>query len=636
MDFNYFFDISAIFIFIIVILMYKQQNLVKNNAYYVFFFLWACALSTPITDIASIISLNYKRYFIFEIATMIYFLGQQWTAFFFSLYAVAPFSRKRNMFACAKKRTFIPILISSTVIILNPFLHWIYTVDWSTGEYTRGWAQIICYLICLSYYLNAMVFVIQKKEIYNKQARKAILFTIGILGVCVITQFLFPDMMTHSFGISLGLLQLLIVAINQNATMDPDTKMLNQNAFHEKVTSLIFNQIHFHTLVIRMADYPVILATYGYEITQKLIHEVCIGLQEMIPKHEGYQFQDDLICIIYENQTEKEKKATEKQIEQLLSRKWKIDHFEIEFTHFIITYEYPEKFKTHSELVELIIYFYRMRRQRYGIMSMDEIAIRDIHREKEIETLLRVALENELFEMYYQPICSLDNHQFVTAEALIRLPNSNIGSVGPDEFIPIAEKTGMIVQVGNYILEHVCRFIESHDLEKLGVEYIEINLSAIQCLQRNFIETLESILTKYNINPSQICFEITETASNCAPEIFSANLQYLHDTGYKLAIDDFGTGYANLQRMISIDFDILKFDKTMTFQISNDDKIKPVFAKMVTMLHSMDVKIVAEGIERQEQVDFFEAIGTDYIQGYIFSKALPAEEYMQFLLENQK
>lgn len=224
----------------------------------------------------------------------------------------------------------------------------------------------------------------------------------------------------------------------------------------------------------------------------------------------------------------------------------------------------------------------------------------------------------------------------MTAEALVRLKDPKLGEISPTEFIPIAERSGLMITLGNYILEEVCKFISTHNMEELGLKYIEVNLSVVQCMQRDFMEIIHSTINKYKIDKKYICFEITETASNYAPEVFSTNLSMLVDDGHELALDDFGTGYGNLQRMVTTNFAIVKIDKEMIQQTCNSTQLKNAFAKMVSLFHSMNLRIVAEGVETEEQYNFLSKTGVDYIQGFYFSHAIPKDQFIQFLMDNKK
>lgn len=194
----------------------------------------------------------------------------------------------------------------------------------------------------------------------------------------------------------------------------------------------------------------------------------------------------------------------------------------------------------------------------------------------------------------------------------------------------------MIIEIGSYVLESVCTFIENNDMEQLGLEYIEVNLSVIQCLQRDFISYVLYTMKKHHIAAKYICFEITETAANCSPKTFTQHLERLHQSGFELALDDFGTGYGNLQRLMTSPFSVVKMDKDTTEKSCSDEKLKVAMQAMFDILHRLGKVVVAEGVETKEQYEILCKAGCDYIQGYYFSKPIPEEELKGFLLSRRK
>jgi len=629
--FNIYFDYASIPIFIVVLLLYAQQNVIRNRVHYAYIGLWISAFITPIFDIFSVYAMEYRMPRVFLLTNSVYYLGLQWTGFFFFIFTVSPITRRIRTSIIQKLIISVPILFTTGMVITNLFVPCIFEYTPANDTYVYYWGLNVCYIVGVLYYLNSVYFVLKSKDIYNRHTRFAILNTVLIVVFTLLGQFLFPKYLILSFAISLSMVQLIMVTINQDINKDPQTGLLSRNAFYEIVRGIIYNKINFNVVAIRIPDYEVILATYGLTNLHSFENELCSEMNKYIPKNCGFKLNDDIIAILYENQSDEDNDRIVKQIDDLLTRKWTVNGVDISFSHFVVTFKYPEHFKNHEQLVSLMVYLEKTKRMRYGIMPVEEFVIRDLHREQDVEHALFNALKNDLFEIYYQPIYDTRTKKFVSAEALIRLNNSCIGSISPGDFIPIAEKSGLIIQIGDLVIDKVCKFISETDFDALGLEYIEVNLSTIQCLQRNFFTNLLTAIKKYGVDPSKICFEITETASNCAPEIFSQNLRLLHDEGFKLAIDDFGTGYGNLQRLISMEFDIVKFDNLTTFQICVDEKIRPIFSKMITMIHSMNAQVVAEGVEEKDQLDFLSKIGTDYIQGFYFSRALPEKEFLMYI-----
>ncbi len=145
------------------------------------------------------------------------------------------------------------------------------------------------------------------------------------------------------------------------------------------------------------------------------------------------------------------------------------------------------------------------------------------------------------------------------------------------------------------------------------------------------MEIVHDTLKRHNVEPKYLCFEITETASNCAPEIFTSNLKMLVEEGFCLAMDDFGSGYGNLQRMVTSNFHIVKFDKDITTQTCAAENLRKAFKRMVPLFHSLDLMVVSEGVETQEQYEYLVSVGVNYIQGYYFSKPVPEADFIAFI-----
>ena len=168
-----------------------------------------------------------------------------------------------------------------------------------------------------------------------------------------------------------------------------------------------------------------------------------------------------------------------------------------------------------------------------------------------IDAIIDRALEEGSFQVYYQPIYSIPHGKFISAEALIRLFDSQYGFISPELLITAAERNGAIHRIGAYVFEQVCQFIASDDFRRLGLDYIEVNLSVAQCMNSDLPETLFAIMEKYHVPSDKINLEITETAAAYAQRVLSENLDKLTKAGISFSLDDYGTGYSNMKRVIS-------------------------------------------------------------------------------------
>ena len=211
----------------------------------------------------------------------------------------------------------------------------------------------------------------------------------------------------------------------------------------------------------------------------------------------------------------------------------------------------------------------------------------------------------------------------------IRLLDGTI--VFPNDFIPIVEETGRIIPLSDSIYKKVLSFMKSYRIERLGIEKIELNLSVKQGESPVFVNRFLELLEKNAVNPYLLNFEITETSSLQSKENLLVNMEKLRNHGISFSLDDFGAGSSNLNYMIDMPVEIVKLDKYLTEEYFKNPKAQAIVKTVVEMAHSMEIRIIAEGIERQEQLDAMKELGVDYIQGYLFSHPLPEHEFLKFI-----
>lgn len=276
------------------------------------------------------------------------------------------------------------------------------------------------------------------------------------------------------------------------------------------------------------------------------------------------------------------------------------------------------------------------------IHLLNEAVISSKIRYSTIENILIDAIEHDGFVMVYQPIYHAKNKQFISAEALVRLTDTtSVGFISPEEFIPIAEKKGMIMELGEIVFDKVCAFAREEALKDRGIEYIEVNLSGIQCVHPDLPSQLQGIMKKYDITPGFINLEITETAFVESGEMLRENMLKLRQMGCSFSMDDFGTGYSNLSRMAEVVYDLVKLDKSLIWPCFDQEnsgknsKATAILENIIKLLLQLNVKIVAEGVETKEMATYLNNLGVTHLQGYYYSKPISEAAYLDFLAIDQ-
>lgn len=253
-----------------------------------------------------------------------------------------------------------------------------------------------------------------------------------------------------------------------------------------------------------------------------------------------------------------------------------------------------------------------------------------------METHLRQALERQELSLHYQPQIDLGSGRVIGMEALLRWDSSALGSIPPNRFIPLAEETGLILPIGEWVLEMACKQVRKWHLAGYHNLRMAVNISACQFKQPDFIDRVDRIVQMTELNPEQLEIELTESIVMERSEETLMTLTDLKVRGIKLAIDDFGTGYSMLSYLKYFPIDRIKIDRSFIRDITTDSDDAAITEAIVVMAHSLKLKVVAEGVETEEQLDFLRRCGCEEVQGYYFSRPHPADRAELFLSRHYK
>ncbi|RMD45198.1 MAG: GGDEF domain-containing protein, partial [Aquificota bacterium] len=245
-----------------------------------------------------------------------------------------------------------------------------------------------------------------------------------------------------------------------------------------------------------------------------------------------------------------------------------------------------------------------------------------------LENELRNAVKNEEFRLFFQPIVELRTGKIVGAEALLRWFSPKRGLVSPLTFIPILEETSLIHEVGNFVFYEAAKYAKKW--EKSGI-YISVNISPSQVVLGNLLETAIKSTEFFSLDPSRLVIELTETVLMENLNKSKEEIERLNRYGIKMFIDDFGTGYSSLSYLKNLPFYAVKIDRSFIKDIPEDEDDIKISKAIINLAHSLDKKVVAEGIETKEQFEYMKALDCDFGQGYLFSKPVSPEEFDKLL-----
>jgi len=493
--------------------------------------------------------------------------------------------------------------------------------------YTYGPSVLATYIFCLLFLVSIFVIMILQKKSINKRRWEAVMTWMGIWLAAAFIQFLNNNLLIIGFAGCVGVMVLYLKLENPETNLDRKTGIFNQTALTQYIGELYRKNAAFSLISVSFEQ----SVNQGIATrVQDLFEMKIIDYLSSVPDSKIFKnAEDEIIIVLSDKETSAQWADTIRQ------------HFETEAKQSDgISYELSIVFVPDACLVykaEDLFYLLRYIRQNntdYAadtLLVADESVVKEMYRNKEVKQLILRAIDSDLVEVFYQPIYSTDEDRFTSAEALVRIWDENGNIIPPGVFIHAAEESGLITKLGEIVFQKVCRFIKENRIEQYGIQYIEVNLSMVQCADEHLADNYIAIMEQYKVNPGMINLEITESASLNAKKILLDNMKCLMNYGASFSLDDFGTGQSNLNYIVEMPVDIVKFDRNMINAYFENAKAKYVMDAAMHMIHGMELKIVSEGIETEQQYRIMKNLGISYIQGYYFSKPLPADEFLEFL-----
>lgn len=452
-------------------------------------------------------------------------------------------------------------------------------------------------------------------------------------------QFLFPWLHLNSMAQVMTMFIIYLSFGSPKSFKDDSTEAFNRRAFDLVLDGLLCEGKCFCVVSVTFENYARTNSRFGYEVGDKVLKTIMRRMFSLSGPRIYRISADTVSFIIYSSHLAPKKRNF---MMEILGKEFTIGRDTIVTKIHVDVIEDAQHLEKRDEILDMIHYMSTHEssdNEPLSLCMFNDSIQRARKRDAQIEEILLEAIKHDGFEMFYQPILSTQKGTFVSAEALIRLKSTKeLGNISPEEYIPIAEKKGLINEIGRIVMEKVCLFIRSARLKEKGVEYIEVNLSGIQCVNQRLPQQIKEILDKYVLSAERINLEITETTMVESGDLLLRNMKELRAMGFTFSMDDFGTGYSNLAQMLAVGYELVKLDKSLLwscFQGGQREKALIVLQCVTDMIHRIGSKIVAEGVETKEQAQLLDSLGVEYHQGYYYSKPMNEKEYLEFLKKNE-
>ncbi len=534
---------------------------------------------------------------------------------------------KRFMTICA-----VPTAAMLIVILTNSLTGALFSVSYS-GVYAYGPYNRLMYvysLFCMA--VTVIMTLLHRKEFTKKQI--VIIFElVFITMICVLIQMKFRNIAITGVAIALIITVLLFTLHNPYSCTDNLTGLYDMQFFRDYIRHEASKEKHYHIISIYFSNMNYINSALGAERCEELLINTADRLRAVSSSEYVFRLDEGRFAVAAS--TLKDYEYVINDISKYAKESDAHSASEASASMTVCGVIDAERLETSGNIISYIEYLEGVTTASGGfnIIQGDTDTMHGFRYNQEIEQFLKTAVEQDLFEINFQPMYSIDDDRFISMEALSRLRHPSLGPVPPDVFIQIAERSGDIEEIGCLQFRRVCSFVKENRSKLYGIRNVKVNLSPAEFLTPGHGGVLRSIMDEYGIEPSFFQFEITETAATQYSDNLMQALADFRKAGIGLCMDDFGSGYANLNSVMRIPFSTIKLDRSLLTGSKENEKIRIFYMSIASILSDMGFYVVAEGVETEEELAFIRQCRVNCVQGYYFSKPLGCDEVVS-LLEN--
>lgn len=526
----------------------------------------------------------------------------------------------------------MPAIVCEVGVLVNPMTDLYFYFDEHLAYHHGAMYPFLLILTILYMALSLYTAVKHSKRIWKPQHR-ALFIMVPVTAAALIIQTIYPQYLLTDAVLAAFITMVYLTLQNPAETTDELTGLFNRSAFVTFTDEQNEQKKKQSLIVLALDDMRRVNNTFGVNEGNVLLRQVGQYLRTDMKRTRLFRLFSDYFVILCRD-AETCDTLTQRLCERFQSP-WPVGGMPLMLSACICRAPGVYAQGHEGSVVMLVEYAMAMAKKRGPgtLLEVDEQVMRTMRRELDVSRALDDALKKDELEVYLQPIYHTGENAFTAAEALVRFHHDTLGVVAPDEFIPIAEKNGLIVQLGAQVLDKVCKFMYVNRIcEREDFEWVEINLSSAELLRQDLPDSVMEILTRYRIDPSLINFEVTETIAATGSAIIKQNMEALCAQGVGFSVDDFGKGYANLDCVMTLPFSAIKLDRGLLMQSMQSQRSRILVSRLIDMARALGMALVAEGAETPEQAEQLCALGAERIQGFHYAKPMPMDEYLRFLV----
>lgn len=632
------FTVASLAVLVILVFFYSRQIKLPIHRYRVFSELLAVLMVTLCWDfLTSWMNLHFEAYSVVLLSfiNIIYYFLISYRSYVSFKYAVV-ISNSRISYSKANYYvTSIPFVMYSILLVVAAFSGQLFSFE--NGIYHTGIVYEMVMGLIFIYLGASYIVLLLNHSRFSKYECMSVTIGNFVATVGLLVRMLLPGKMIFNFFVTLSILIYYFSMQDPLYYLDHRFKFFNTDGLEAYYNENVLRNRKVYTYGFSIVSYEEIKSMHGQNTMDEALTQIGLLLRKMrfdeFGRNSGIVFfylNSGYFALLSNNQ--EKLKTCRDQILKLFEKPFHCEGNDIILQHhgfFLDDADMPHSSADYTDAL-LALFAYAAKPESISNEKTQNDIFKHIAHERDVVNALDRAIKNDSIDVYFQPIYGIKEGRVNGAEALSRLNDPTLGFIPPSEFIEVAENKGLMDALGDSIIKKTCELIKNHDLKALGLDYINVNLSPMQFTSGDISKHFTDIVDSYGISHDFIHVEITEQA-NIDADLMHLRMEEMTKQGFHMALDDFGTGYSNLNRIMEFPFDVIKLDLTIVWGYFKHEKGTGTLPIMVSTFKKNDYIVTAEGVETEEMAKGLEEMGVDCLQGYWFSKAIPPEDFVEYL-----
>ncbi len=609
-------------------LLVGRKNRLKNK-------LFIALIVIVIIDSVTVMGADVVIVSAIDSSTKLLILDALQFIYYFTHFAIAPFFALYIILVCNVSYRFprnaqiglvMPFYFLEVMVLTNPLFHFVYTYDQDLNLH-RKFGAYIAYIQAAFYVLFGLVALFLYWNILNRLKKVALVYFFAIVTVGTLIQMVHMDIKCELMCEAIGFMGIMIVLENDDDRMDMPTGAFNRNAFSKDVAGYFKYGRHFYTICVRLLNADSYSKITGYEEFEKILAQIVSFVNGLDQKYDVYRAASDCLMVLCPDVDEQTATSLSLSLMERFGEGWTNDDDTLFLKASFLQACSPEQFSS----LENLFFLCDSNIEGENAMILRGHDLDFILRRAEVEKAVKSAIGTDAFKVYFEPVYTKEDLTICAAQAVVVFNDSELGEVKPSEFMPVAEQTGLIEELGWLTIEEAFYFLGGGIAEEMGLQFIEIGLSSVQLIKSDFTDKVRGYLSRYGVRPSQIVFDIKESAAANDKDLLENTMAELESDGIRFFMDEYGTGFFNMQSASSLMFEGVKMDATLLRKADKNAQNRIILENRIKMMNQMLKRIVIDHVDSQELMSTTKNIKADYLKGTYFSEPVSKNEFISIL-----